>query len=102
MRAKYCVDNLMQGIFYWDMGNDVKPDHKYSLAKACSYGLNSNVDSLVTNVVVNHPTGIRDILQGRKPQAAQTSVYDLSGRRYEADAALPRGVYIRGGRKILK
>ncbi len=102
MRAKYCVDNLMQGIFYWDMGNDVKPNHKYSLAKACSYGLNSNVDSLVTNVVVNHPTGIRDILQGRKPQAAQTSVYDLSGRRYEADAALPRGVYIRGGRKILK
>lgn len=102
LRAKYCVDNLMQGIFYWDMGNDVKPSHKYSLAKACNYALSSNVDSLVTEVAVNHPTGIRDIQQGRKPQAAQTSVYDLGGRRYEADAALPRGVYIRGGRKILK
>lgn len=102
LRAKYCVDNQMQGIFYWDMGNDVKPTHKYSLAKACNYALSSNVDSLVTEVTVNHPTGIRDIQQGRKPQAAQTSVYDLGGRRYEADAALPRGVYIRGGRKILK
>ena len=102
LRAKYCVDNQMQGIFYWDMGNDVKPTHKYSLAKACNYALSSNVDSLVTEVTVNHPTGIREIQQGRKPQAAQTSVYDLGGRRYEADAALPRGVYIRGGRKILK
>lgn len=102
LRAKYCVDNQMQGIFYWDMGNDVKPTHKYSLAKACNYALSSNVDSLVTEVAVNHPTGIRDIQQGRKPQAAQTSVYDLGGRRYEADANLPRGVYIRGGRKILK
>lgn len=102
LRAKYCVDNQMQGIFYWDMGNDVKPTHKYSLAKACNYALSSNVDSLVTEVTVNHPTGIRDIQQGRKPQAAQTSVYDLGGRRYEADANLPRGVYIRGGRKILK
>ena len=102
LRAKYCVDNQMQGIFYWDMGNDVKPTHKYSLAKACNYALSSNVDSLVTEVTVNHPTGIRDIQQGRKPQAALNTVYDLSGCRHDADANLPRGVYIRGGRKILK
>ena len=102
LRAKYCVDNQMQGIFYWDMGNDVKPTHKYSLAKACNYALSSNVDSLVTEVTVNHPTGIREIQQGRKPQAALNTVYDLSGCRHDADANLPRGVYIRGGRKILK
>ena len=60
-RAKFCVENNVQGIFYWDMGNDVATAHPYSLPKACAYALNSNVDSLVTEVVINHPTGIRQL-----------------------------------------
>ena len=57
-RAKYCVDNNLQGIFYWDMGNDVPVTHKYNLAKHCSYALNANVDSIVTKVNVNHFAGV--------------------------------------------
>lgn len=57
-RARHCVENNLKGIFYWDMGNDVKTKHPYSLAKYCSYALNSNVDTLVTEVAVNHPTAI--------------------------------------------
>lgn len=54
MRAKFCVDNNLQGIFYWDMGNDYKPDQKWSYAKYCNYGLSSNVDTLVTEVEIKH------------------------------------------------
>ncbi len=57
-RAKFCVDNNLMGLFYWDMGNDVPTTHKYSLVKACSFGLNSNVDSLITKVDIKHPAGI--------------------------------------------
>ncbi|WP_455586771.1 LamG-like jellyroll fold domain-containing protein [Bacteroides sp.] len=56
-RAKYTQDKDLTGIFYWDMGNDVKTWHKYSLVKAASYALNSNVDTLVTKVD-NLPTSI--------------------------------------------
>jgi hypothetical protein len=55
-RAKYCVDNNLQGIFYWDMGNDVAVEHKYNLAKYASYGLNSNIEKVVTNVNAEHST----------------------------------------------
>lgn len=54
MRAKFCVDNNLQGIFYWDMGNDYKPNQKWSYAKYCNYGLSSNVDTLVTEVEIKH------------------------------------------------
>lgn len=60
-KAKFVVDNNLQGIFYWDMGNDVDVSDKYSLAKYCSYALNSNVDSLITNVTVLHPTAIQQV-----------------------------------------
>lgn len=100
MRAKYCVDNNMQGIFYWDMGNDVKPTHQHSLAKACNYGLNSNVDSLVTEVKVNHPTGIHSPTDGSSLATRRSSqTYDLQGRRLSPDAQRPRGVFIQDGRK---
>ena len=56
MRAKFCVDNNLQGIFYWDMGNDYKPNQKWSYAKYCNYGLSSNVDTLVTEVEIKHIT----------------------------------------------
>ena len=52
-RSKFVCENKLAGIFYWDMGNDVKTNHKYSLVKASSFRLNSNVDTLVTKVVLN-------------------------------------------------
>lgn len=69
-RAKYTREKNLQGIFYWDMGNDywegtaaapILP--KYNYARYCSYGLNANVDSIVTKVVVNHynSSGIVDV-----------------------------------------
>lgn len=73
-RARYTVANNLQGIFYWDMGNDnwevdadgrpVMP--KYNLAKYCSYGLNANVDTLITKVEIRHisdlaPVAIDDL-----------------------------------------
>ncbi len=68
-RAKYTREQNLQGIFYWDMGNDVwdknedgSPKmHKYNLAKWCSYGLNANVDTLITEVDVRHIAGIGNI-----------------------------------------
>lgn len=57
LRAKFCVENNLEGIFYWDVVNDIRPtaDAKnYSLAKYCNYGLASNVDTLVTEVDVRH------------------------------------------------
>ena len=70
-RAKFCVDNNLQGIFYWDMVNDIHPttDPKnYSLAKYCNYALASNVDTLVTEVDVRHQTtAIRQV----NPDASQ-------------------------------
>ena len=59
LRAKFCVDNNLEGIFYWDMVNDIKPTtatNNYSLAKYCNYGLASNVDTIVTEVDVRHIT----------------------------------------------
>ena len=56
-RAQFCAENNLQGIFYWDMGNDIKPStasKNYSYAKYCNYGLASNVDTLVTEVEVKH------------------------------------------------
>lgn len=60
-RARYVNENDLRGIFYWDMGNDVPVEHKYNLAKWCSYGLNSNVEPHVTSVEVSHSTGIADV-----------------------------------------
>ena len=42
-RSKFVRDNDLKGIFYWDMGNDVATNHKYSLVKASSFAINSNV-----------------------------------------------------------
>ena len=62
MRAKYVTDNRLGGIFYWDMGNDVRPEHRYNLAKWSTYGLNHNVDTLVTHVEIHHyDTAIEDV-----------------------------------------
>ena len=57
LRAKFCVEKNLQGIFYWDIVNDIHPTTaatNYSLAKYCNYALASNVDTLVTEVDVRH------------------------------------------------
>lgn len=49
-RNDFVREKGLKGIFYWDMGNDVKTSHPYSLAKAASYSINANVDTLLTKV----------------------------------------------------
>lgn len=49
-RTKYCVDNNLGGIMYWDICNDFAPDNENSLVRASSYYINSNVEDLVTEV----------------------------------------------------
>lgn len=124
LRASYIVENNLGGIFYWDMGNDVAPDHKYNLAKWCSYGLNSNVEPRVTAVDFNHYTGIDEVvsdasrartvvvsdngggqltisLKGAEASIAHVDVHGLSGETLlsangcSIDASqLPFGVYV--------
>lgn len=61
-RAKYTREKNLQGIFYWDMGNDYWEGNaanpimpKYNNAKYCSYGLNSNIHPKVgSDLKVNH------------------------------------------------
>ena len=60
-RAKYTRENNLQGIFYWDMGNDLWEGNAanpvmpvYNQAKYCSYAINANNDTIVTNLKVNH------------------------------------------------
>lgn len=73
-RAKYVVDNNLQGLFYWDMGNDIATDNALSLVRNASYALNSNVDPLVEQVSINHPTGI-----DASPSVASASIhYDVA------------------------
>lgn len=62
-RARYTVENGFGGIFYWDMGNDVPVNHKYNMAKWCSFGLNSNVEKVIDNVAVNHrQSGVNNVI----------------------------------------
>lgn len=53
-RSDFVRTHDLKGIFYWDMGNDVKTSHPHSLVKASSFSLNANVDSLVTKVSIEH------------------------------------------------
>ena len=114
-RAKFVVDNGLKGIFYWDMGNDIPCDHPYNIAKACNYGLNANVDTLITTVTIQHPTGISSVdteqLGLRQEQdwlyveadgkVCHVTLYATSGQPVITEssgrvgvATLPRGIYI--------
>lgn len=122
LRARYIMEQQLGGIFYWDMGNDTPVEHKYNLAKWCSYGLNSNVEPRVTDPQFNHYTGIREIEAdaqrhqqlavsdnggkltlslGQGSTIARVSLSGLSGRQMLAAegnvldcTALPSGVYL--------
>lgn len=83
MRAKFCVDNNLQGIFYWDMGNDYKPNQKWSYAKYCNYGLSSNVDTLVTEVDIKHITTAIEHVNSDASQEVQIR-YNASEQTFSA------------------
>ena len=83
MRAKFCVDNNLQGIFYWDMGNDYKPNQKWSYAKYCNYGLSSNVDTLVTEVDIKHITTSIEHVNSDASQEVQIR-YNASAQTFSA------------------
>ncbi|MDG5798909.1 glycosyl hydrolase family 18 protein [Marinilabiliaceae bacterium ANBcel2] len=120
-RAEFVQDNNLGGIMYWDMGNDVKTSHPYSLAKAASYSINSNVDTLVTEVdltpvsiskVDKQPQGVKifpnpasdyiTILNKQEKHIEKIEFIDLSGRKVKSvsqagkiDVAdLNKGVYV--------
>lgn len=82
-RAKFTRENNLQGIFYWDMGNDywhgtpAEPEMpKYNSAKYCSYGINANVDSIMTGAKAVHydatihgdPEGVADAVVENGPE----------------------------------
>jgi hypothetical protein len=83
------------------MGNDVPVEHKYNLAKYASYGLNSNIEKVVTSVNADHtatvvntlftqndnaklfitPNPAIDVvyLSSGSEQISEVSIYNLSG-----------------------
>lgn len=82
-RAKYTRENNLQGIFYWDMGNDIwngtvaEPvHHPYNMATWCSYGINANNDTIVNKVDVKHieTSSIGQIVDGKKGSEADITV----------------------------
>ena len=83
---------------YWDMGNDVKTSHPYSLVKGANFILNSNVDTLVTKVSITpvgnisvsvnqdklqiYPTWVEETVsfilkEGERPEYVR--IFDVSG-----------------------
>ena len=105
-RAKFCRDNQLQGIFCWDLCNDLSPSHKYSLSRWCNYALSANVDPKVTEVTPNHPTGIHSptvngpLGSDASPSEESSPIYDLQGRQMKTEPQ--SGVFIRDGKKIVK
>lgn len=51
-RSEFIHDKDLAGIMYWDMGNDVPTAHPYSIPKASNFALASNVDTVITQVIV--------------------------------------------------
>ncbi len=80
-RAAYCVENNLQGIFYWDMGNDVPVEHPFNLAKWASYGLNANVDRHITHVDVKHATNSISSVAADKSSATMKLAKSADGSR---------------------
>jgi len=94
-RAAYAVSHNVKGLFYWDMGNDYPTSSYYNCAKWASYGLNSNVDRLVTSVNVS--TGIGNLPTTEKPDANKYApAYNISGKKV-GDSY--KGIVIKNGKK---
>lgn len=87
-RAKFVRDNQLMGLFYWDICNDITPSNKLSLNRNANFALNANVDPRADEVIVNHPTAIREVVVNKDGSRANSeeSAYDLSGRRINPKA----------------
>ena len=126
-RAKHTRNQNLQGIFYWDMGNDYWINKKnsdgiyteilmpeFNAAKYCSYGLNSNIDRIVDEVVVNHsateeepPLDDSGSVASLENMRESLQVYNLQGLSENKNANkdnilenLNKGVYIINGKKV--
>ena len=96
-RAKFVVDNKLKGIFYWDMGNDIPVENPYNLARACNYALSANVDTLVTEVTIQHPTSSIQTVHTQNMALLQSQewLYAQSGSKVcGIDLYNPKGVII--------
>lgn len=97
-RAAYAVSQNVKGIFYWDMGNDYQTSSYYNCAKWASYGLNSNIDPLVTSV--NTSTGIGSTPVAGEPNVSEnTPTYNILGEKVGGNY---KGIVIKNGKKILQ
>lgn len=92
-RSKFARDNGLKGIFYWDMGNDVNMDHPYSLVKASSFAINSNVDTLVTHVdVFPDGSGVELVKRGEaSKENATIDIYPNPASNGNVTLAIPAG-----------
>ncbi len=101
-RAKFVRDNQIQGLFYWDICNDLSPSNPYSLNRNANYALNANVDPRVEEVTPQYPTptSIRVLNAEANTSNSAISTYDLSGRRVNP-ATMTQGVYIQGGKLFI-
>ena len=103
--ADFVYDN-QYGITRWieGIGTFYRPDYNYitdlfgetSILLVCSVG----EEKLYENSAWKYKTDIHDI-QIRNSKSIHHSCYDLSGRRVSASSVLPRGVYIRDGKKFV-
>ncbi len=93
-RTEYMRREGCQGIFYWDMGNDVATSHPFSLPKASNFSMSANVDSIVTvvdNVPPTPPTGITSTTSSKNdlvisPNPVKDSIHlfeSLSGESHK-------------------
>ena len=96
-RAKFVVDKGLKGIFYWDMGNDIPVENPYNLARACNYALSANVDTLITEVTIQHPTTSIKAVDTQRTSLKQTPdcLYAQSDAKVcGIDLYSPKGVMI--------
>lgn len=101
-RAKFVANKGLKGIFYWDMGNDIPVESPYNLARACNYALSANVDTLITEVTLQHPT-----TSVASPRAERTALRQTQGWLYaqgdtevcRIDLYNPKGVMVATARE---
>lgn len=81
-RALFATQHQAQGIFYWDMGNDLVPSNPNNLARHCNYGLSANVDTLVLAVQLDPSvTGEEDAIQRLASSGDNALNVQLAGRQ---------------------
>lgn len=94
-RAQHTRENNLQGIFYWDMGNDywlgtaANPEMPvYNQAKFCSYAINANNDTIINNLNVNHYDVSNSIKKPEKETGSKTLMVSPSPAENEINVSL--------------